>query len=90
MKDLLFHEVTDFTTIGGAHYERLGISYQLFGRQIGTAPVVMVNHALTGNSDVVSTEKGWWREIVGDDKELIRKGIQLLHLIFQVMDMMVM
>lgn len=45
----------------------LTVSYQLFGVQLGTAPVVLVNHALTGNSEVTG-KKGWWNNIVGPQK----------------------
>ncbi|UUC46816.1 alpha/beta fold hydrolase [Flavobacterium cerinum] len=38
--------------------------YQYFGLPIGTAPVVLVNHALTGNSQVTG-EKGWWKSLIG-------------------------
>ena len=30
-------------------------------------PIVLINHALTGNSSV-SGSKGWWNSIVGDKK----------------------
>lgn len=41
--------------------------YQIFGQPIGEAPVVVVNHALTGNSNVAG-ENGWWNNLIGDDK----------------------
>ena len=43
------------------------VSFQSFGPAIGNAPVVLVNHALTGNS-LVTGKKGWWKELVGPDK----------------------
>ncbi|RXR21347.1 alpha/beta fold hydrolase [Flavobacterium amnicola] len=45
------------------------LSYQVFGRPIATAPVVVVNHALTGNSNV-SGKNGWWKSLIGE-KEVI-------------------
>ncbi|GHC48488.1 alpha/beta fold hydrolase [Ulvibacter litoralis] len=45
----------------------LPLSYQLFGPPLGTAPVVVVNHALTGNSTVAG-DAGWWNAIVGFGK----------------------
>ena len=45
------------------------LTYQVFGQPIATAPVVVVNHALTGNSNVAG-EKGWWKRLVGE-KEVI-------------------
>lgn len=43
------------------------LSFQLFGRPLDAAPVVLVNHALTGNS-LVAGPNGWWRGIVGKHK----------------------
>jgi homoserine O-acetyltransferase len=41
--------------------------FQIFGKPIGIAKVVVVNHALTGNSNA-SGEHGWWSSIIGDYK----------------------
>jgi len=41
------------------------LSYQLFGKDLFSAPIILVNHALTGNSNV-SGEKGWWKQLVGE------------------------
>lgn len=43
------------------------LTYQVFGQPLHQAPIVLVNHALTGNSDVAS-EKGWWKTLVGTNK----------------------
>jgi len=59
----------DFTTESGAFYSAINLSYQVFGRPLNTAPVVLVNHALTGNSKVVG-EKGWWNDLIGDNKTI--------------------
>ena len=59
----------DFTTESGAFYSAINLSYQVFGRPLNTAPVVLVNHALTGNSQVVG-EKGWWNDLIGDNKTI--------------------
>lgn len=48
---------------------RIVISYQLFGQPIGVAPLVVVNHALTGNSQVID-EGGWWNNLVGKNKTI--------------------
>lgn len=42
-------------------------SYEVFGPPPGEAPLVLVNHALTGNSAVTGAT-GWWQELVGEDK----------------------
>ncbi len=43
--------------------------YQVFGQPIGNAPVVVVNHALTGNSNVTG-ENGWWNDLIGENKTI--------------------
>lgn len=43
------------------------LSYQLFGQPLHCAPVVLVNHALTGNSEVAGP-KGWWKELIAERK----------------------
>lgn len=59
-------EIQNFKTQSGFQLD-LPLSYETFGQQLGTAPVILVNHALTGNSHVSGTD-GWWNEIIGDDK----------------------
>ena len=41
--------------------------YQQFGRQIGKAPIVLVNHSLTGDANLTG-DGGWWTEIIGKGK----------------------
>ena len=45
------------------------ISYQVYGQPLHTAPVVLVVHALTGNSELTGP-RGWWNEQVGDGKAI--------------------
>lgn len=45
----------------------ISLSYQTFGVTLGTAPIILVNHALTGNSNVIG-ENGWWNDLIGDNK----------------------
>jgi homoserine acetyltransferase len=33
------------------------------------SPIILINHALTGNSQVIG-ESGWWNDIVGVDKTI--------------------
>jgi bifunctional aspartokinase / homoserine dehydrogenase 1 len=59
--------INNFTTESKALISEIKLSYQTFGKPIGTAPVVLVNHALTGNSNVAGKD-GWWQELVGKEK----------------------
>lgn len=43
------------------------LSYQLFGEELFSAPIILVNHALTGNSNVAG-EKGWWKQLIGENQ----------------------
>ena len=45
------------------------LSYQHFGRDYLSAPVVVVNHPLTANSSVAG-ENGWWNDIIGENKTI--------------------
>ncbi len=47
----------------------INLSYQLFGCALHSAPVVLVNHALTGNSNVAGSE-GWWSTLIGPNKAI--------------------
>ena len=58
--------IQNFTTVSGKTYD-FSLSYQVFGLPLHSAPVVLVNHALTGNSNVAG-ENGWWNAVVGNGK----------------------
>lgn len=53
----------------GKHKSSIPLYYQYFGQPIGNAPVVVVNHALTGNSNVTG-ENGWWNDLIGENKTI--------------------
>ncbi|EDP98102.1 alpha/beta fold hydrolase [Kordia algicida OT-1] len=59
--------ISDFFTESGAYYPNLKLSYQLVGSDSADAPIVLVNHALTGNSEVTGVN-GWWNKLIGDGK----------------------
>ena len=60
-------DLSHFTLKCGIQKDKISLFYQVFGQPLGTAPVVLVNHALTGNSNVTG-EKGWWNPIIGGGK----------------------
>ncbi|SUX46790.1 alpha/beta fold hydrolase [Chryseobacterium indoltheticum] len=43
------------------------LSYQLFGKELFSVPIILVNHALTGNSNVAG-KKGWWKQLIGENQ----------------------
>ena len=58
--------IKNFTTLSGVT-EDIVLSYQIFGKELHSAPIVLVNHALTGNSTVTG-EEGWWSALIGEGK----------------------
>lgn len=66
MKELKYIQISDFTTDNGQPYT-INLSYQTFGKALNEAPVVLVNHALTANSNVIG-DKGWWNDLIGENK----------------------
>lgn len=61
--------VQNFTTQSVAFYATLNLSFQVFGPALNTAPIVLVNHALTGNSQVVGAN-GWWNNLIGENQTI--------------------
>ena len=59
-------KINKYTNYGGVTQD-IELSYQIFGPELHTAPIILVNHALTGNSDVAG-ENGWWSALIGDGK----------------------
>jgi|TARA_B110000483_G_scaffold116335_1_gene140990 homoserine O-acetyltransferase len=66
VEDLQYINIHNYITKKGKTYS-VNLSYQLFGKPLHEAPVVMINHALTGNSNVAGAD-GWWSSIVGHGK----------------------
>jgi homoserine O-acetyltransferase len=62
-------QIQNFTTENGAQYPVINLSYQIFGPGLHTAPIVLVNHALTGNSQVIGAQ-GWWNDLIGESKTI--------------------
>jgi len=59
----------NFTTESGAIYATLNLSFQVFGPELNSAPIILVNHALTGNSQVIGAS-GWWNNLIGENKTI--------------------
>ena len=68
MSEIQYIEIPKYTTISGKTMP-INLSYQLFGCALHSAPVVLVNHALTGNSNVTGS-KGWWNALIGPNKPI--------------------
>ena len=61
--------IKDFITESGALYHSLPLSFTLSGLPLHSAPIVLVNHALTGNAEVTG-ENGWWNDLIGEGKTI--------------------
>ena len=69
MNDFLSYiTLENYTTFAG-ETTLVNLSYQVFGPELGTAPVILVTHALTGNSQITG-EGGWWTSLVGPQKAI--------------------
>lgn len=66
MKTELKHINFSYRTDSQKEYH-IPLSHQLFGKELFSAPIILVNHALTGNSDVAG-ENGWWKKLIGKNK----------------------
>lgn len=66
MSSLQYISISDFELESGLS-QNIQLSYQLFGKPLHDAPIVMVNHALTGNSNVCGHD-GWWTDLIGENK----------------------
>ena len=69
MKNLEKIDIFNFDLEKGKHKSYLPLFYQIFGQPIGNAPIIVVNHSLTGNSNVCG-ENGWWSGVIGENKTI--------------------
>lgn len=77
MSQLKYIKLSGFITESGKEVKEIQLSYQLFGKKLHTAPIVLVNHALTGNSNVAG-ENGWWKDLIGENKVINTKVYTVL------------
>jgi homoserine O-acetyltransferase len=66
MESLKYIKIPKYNTESGKTID-ITLSYQTFGKTLHDAPIVLVNHALTANSNVIG-EQGWWNDLIGDNK----------------------
>ena len=66
MEHLKYIKIPKYNTESGKTID-IRLSYQTFGKTLYDAPIVLVNHALTANSNVTG-EQGWWNDLIGDTK----------------------
>lgn len=67
MKQLKKIELVDFELKNKKRVDSISLYYQLFGQPLHSAPILVVNHALTGNSNVAGPN-GWWNQLIGANK----------------------
>ncbi|MFC4096524.1 bifunctional aspartate kinase/homoserine dehydrogenase I [Euzebyella saccharophila] len=74
---MLHHlQIKNYQTLG-QKTQNIELSYQLFGQELHSAPIVLVNHALTGNSNVTG-DGGWWSALIGEGKCIDTKKYTIL------------
>uniref|UniRef100_UPI0040497846 alpha/beta fold hydrolase n=1 Tax=Gelidibacter sp. TaxID=2018083 RepID=UPI0040497846 len=69
MKNLKKIDLFNFDLENGKRKHYIPLYYETFGQPVGNAPIVVVNHALTGNSRVTG-DNGWWNDLIGDNKTI--------------------
>ena len=67
VRNLKHISIHNFSTETGYFYPEFELSYQLFGQELFSKPIILVNHALTGNSEVAG-DSGWWNSLIGVNK----------------------
>ena len=85
----MLHEVSipDFRSERGESYPEVVLSYEVAGPPLGSAPLVVVCHALTGNSTVTGDE-GWWNKLISEEGLSLRRTTRSSPSISQATPMM--
>ena len=67
MKNLQIIKIDNFISFNKTNFD-IELTYEILGLPLGDAPIVLVNHALTGNSNLAGVngvvESNNWREKV--------------------------
>ena len=79
MNQLNHITLTNFISEKGKENHQIQLSYEIFGQELHSAPVVLINHALTGNSNVAG-DNGWWNDLVGENKVIDTEKYTILAL----------
>ena len=77
MKNSLQHIILKNQQLASGKTLDINLSYQIFGQTLFSAPVILVNHALTGNSNV-SGKDGWWKSLIGPDQTIDTKKFTVI------------
>ena len=77
MKNPLHHIILENFLTASGNSVAIPLSYETFGLPLHTAPVVLVNHALTGNSTVAGA-KGWWQKAAGEGASIDTRRFTVL------------
>jgi len=77
MNQLKHITLTNFISEKGIKNDQIQLSYEIFGKELFSAPIILVNHALTGNSNVAG-HNGWWIDLVGENKVIDTKQYTIL------------
>lgn len=76
MKELHKILISDYQNWKGENHD-VTLSYQVAGPGLGEAPVVLVCHALTGNSSVAGPD-GWWAQLIGEGQTIDTRRYSIL------------
>lgn len=74
---LEYIDIAHYTTESGQGLEGIQLSYEVAGCPLGTAPIVLVVHALTGNSHVAGPD-GWWASLIDEGKAIDPRAYSIL------------
>lgn len=77
MKTPLHHITLKNQILASGKTLDVDLSYQIFGPDLHSVPIILVNHALTGNSNVAG-ENGWWNSLIDENKIIDTKKYSIV------------